>query len=106
MEVQETKKEFLTAPLSELKFFPDTIDSYASLHKFSVENRELFWSYLAKSRLEWFEEFTQITEGKFTDADFRLKWFIGGKLNVSGRRKKQNIVLLIEDHDILTKKRF
>ena len=84
MELSDENKYFLTAPFPELKHFPDTIESYSSLHKFSIENKELFWSYLAKSRLEWFEEFTQVTEGKFTDEDFRLRWFLGGKLNVSG----------------------
>ena len=75
---------FLTAPLPELKFFPDNLKYYESLHKFSIKNRELFWSHMARSRLEWFEDFTETTSGEFTDEDFHLKWFIGGKLNVSG----------------------
>jgi len=87
MEAKKARTEevnFLTASLPELKFFPDNLKDYASLHKFSIQNRELFWRFIARSRLEWFEDFTEITSGKLTDEDFRLKWFIGGKLNVSG----------------------
>ena len=83
--VKTEGKNFLTASFPELSFFPDNLNDYDSLHKFSIQNRELFWSHIARSRLEWFEDFTEITTGKFTDEDFRLKWFIGGKINVSGK---------------------
>ena len=77
--------EFLTASFPELAQFNEfNIKSYEDLHKFSLENNELFWSTLAKSRLEWFQPFTEVKSGNFGDPDFRLKWFIGGKLNVSG----------------------
>jgi hypothetical protein len=79
------KKGFLTAPFPELKSFPKTIQNYKDLHKFSIENDELFWSTLARSRLEWFKEFEIIKTGDFKDENFNLKWFIGGKLNVSGK---------------------
>ena len=81
---QLIKKDFLTAPFPELKKFPKTIQNYKDLHKFSIENDELFWSTLAKSRLDWFKEFDIIKKGDFKDENFNLKWFIGGKLNVSG----------------------
>ena len=58
--------------------------NYESLQKFSIENPNVFWGTLAKTRLEWYEEFNKVTEGNFSDENFRLKWFIGGKLNVSG----------------------
>lgn len=81
------QSSFLTANFPELENFPDTINSYESLHKFSIENTDVFWGTLAKSRLDWFENFTQVTSGSFNDVDFHLKWFINGKLNVSCKEK-------------------
>ena len=95
--VKIEENNFLTAPLPELSFFPNNLNDYESLHTFSIRNRELFWSHLAKSRLEWFEEFTEITSGKFTDEDFHLKWFIGGKLNVSGNKILFKFKILLSD---------
>ena len=79
-----TRRSFLTANVPELSEFPSTINSHESLYKFSIENRELFWSTIAKRRINWYKEFTQVTSGSFSDEDFRLKWFADGKLNVSG----------------------
>jgi acetyl-CoA synthetase len=77
------KRSFLTANLPELSSFPKAINNYESLHKFSIENKDVFWGTLAKSRLEWYEDFKKVTEGNFSDENFHLKWFLGGKLNVS-----------------------
>ena len=79
------KRFFLTAKLPELASFPKTIQNYESLHKFSIENQEIFWGTLAKSRLQWYESFKKVHEGKFSDENFNLKWFLDGKLNVSGK---------------------
>lgn len=77
------KRKFLTAPFKELQHFPSTINDYKSLHAFSIEQPDKFWGTLAKSRLQWDQDFKQVTSGQFTDTDFNLKWFIDGKLNVS-----------------------
>ena len=84
-------KDFLTAKFPELEKFPSEIDSYDALHKFSLEQNDLFWSTLAKSRLDWFQTFDVVREGAFTDniETFKLKWFLNGKLNVSGRKKRE-----------------
>ena len=79
------KRYFLTAKFPELSLFPKTIQNYENLHKFSIENQAVFWGTLAKSRLEWYQEFKKVTEGTFNDENFNLKWFIDGKLNVSGK---------------------
>ena len=83
------RQGFLTANLPELSAFPKSIQNYESLHKFSIENRELFWGTIAKSRLQWYQDFKKVTEGNFGDEDFHLKWFIDGKLNVSGSSKRK-----------------
>ena len=87
-------KDFLTAKFPELEKFPSEIDSYDALHKFSLEQNDLFWSTLAKSRLDWFQTFDVVREGAFTDniETFKLKWFLNGKLNVSGRKREIFIV--------------
>ena len=76
-------RRFLNAPFKELDSFPKTIDSYESLHKFSIQEPDKFWGTVARSRLEWFKDFKQVTQGDFNDPDFKLKWFIDGKMNVS-----------------------
>jgi acetyl-CoA synthetase len=76
-------EQFLTASLPELEQFSADIKSHADLYKFSIEHNDEFWSVLAKSRLEWFQPFEQVRSGNFSDAELQLKWFLGGKLNVS-----------------------
>lgn len=81
------RRTFLTANFPELKHFPKEINSYEALHKFSIQENDLFWSTLAKSRLEWIKPFTKVREGDFDKNNgdsFDLKWFSDGKLNVSG----------------------
>lgn len=79
-------ESFLTANFAELHHFPREINSYESLYKFSLEKNDLFWTKLGKTRLDWFQLFDKVREGDFTkDVDwFDLKWFVNGKLNVSG----------------------
>ena len=81
----DNSEGFLTAGMPELSSFPDTIKSHESLYKFSIENRDLFWQTIARKRLDWMTDFTEVTSGNFNDEDFQLKWFIGGKLNVAGK---------------------
>lgn len=91
--------DFLTVKFPELTLFNqalrdgvarvsgecDKITSYEELHRFSIENNDLFWSTLAKSRLDWYQLFDKCTTGSFADSELKLKWFIDGKLNVSGK---------------------
>lgn len=77
-------RPFLTAKFPELTQFPKDINSYETLHKFSIQENDLFWSTVAKSRLDWIRPFNKIREGEFGQTDsFDLKWFLNGKLNVS-----------------------
>jgi hypothetical protein len=76
--------DFLTTHFDELKYFPSNLKTYEDIHRFSLEENDLFWSVLARRRLQWFEDFKEVKSGSFSDENFRLKWFIGGKLNVSG----------------------
>jgi hypothetical protein len=77
-------RKFLTASFDELNLLPKAIDSHEKLYKYSIDDSEQFWSCIAKNRLEWFKIFDKTTNGAFGDENFSLKWFINGKLNVSG----------------------
>lgn len=78
-----SNRHFLTAPFRELENFPASIDNYEKLHKFSIDETDKFWGTLAKSRLQWINQFSQVTTGDFNDKNFKLKWFVDGKLNAS-----------------------
>lgn len=55
------------------------------LYELSIDKSELFWGTLARKRLEWYQEFSEVCNSKsFNCENFDLKWFTGGKLNVSG----------------------
>ncbi len=83
------ERAFLTAPFKELdklkELSKQNLDTYEQVHKLSIQQPDLFWSTLARSRIDWFTDFNKVTNDynfKLTD-DFKLEWFIGGKLNVS-----------------------
>ena len=59
-----------------------TEEGYETLHKHSIESPEQFWGYLAKTNLKWEVAFEKVMEGNMQDGNVR--WFTGGKLNVSG----------------------
>ena len=69
---------------AEIGQLSNEITDHSSLYKYSIENRELFWSTLARNRLEWISDFNEITSGDFKDPEARIKWFIDGKINVAG----------------------
>ena len=81
-------RSFLTTPFPELNEFPKSIDTYEKLYQFSIENSEKFWSTVARSRIDWIKDFDKVTTGSFSDKEFNLKWFLNGKLNVSGKENK------------------
>ncbi|MBB6506323.1 acetyl-CoA synthetase [Sphingomonas endophytica] len=48
----------------------------------SVEDPDGYWREEAR-RLDWIEPFTQVKDSSFHEADFRIRWFADGVLNVS-----------------------
>ncbi len=57
-----------------------TKDQYEEMYKRSIEEPEKFWAEQAE-RLTWFKKWDKVLEHDFPNA--KVKWFIGGKLNVS-----------------------
>jgi acetyl-CoA synthetase len=54
---------------------------YREMYKRSIENPEAFWAEQAK-RLDWIKPFTKVKNTSYL-GDVQIKWFEGGKLNVS-----------------------
>ncbi len=57
-----------------------SMDEYNALQNKAIENYEGFWGDYAKEKLDWIEPFTNVLDE--SKAPF-VKWFDGGKLNVS-----------------------
>ena len=53
---------------------------YKKLYQKSVDKPDEFWSEMA-DQLEWFKKWEKVSEWDFNKPE--LKWFVGGKLNVS-----------------------
>ncbi|HOJ51935.1 MAG TPA: acetate--CoA ligase [Syntrophales bacterium] len=60
-------------------------EAYDRLYKRSIEEPEAFWSEIAKEYVEWFKPFDRVMDYNFDvrKGDIYVKWFEGGKLNVS-----------------------
>ena len=56
-------------------------EKYLSMYQESIKNPDKFWREMA-GRIDWFEPFTSVRESSFKD-NVDIKWFNGGKLNVS-----------------------
>jgi acetyl-CoA synthetase len=80
---------------------------YDKLYKESIENPNAFWAKQAEQRLSWFKLFdkNKISDWSFGD-DLHVKWFEGGKLNVSYNcldrhleTKKNKAAIIFEGND-------
>lgn len=80
---------------------------YEKMYKDSIENPDAFWSKQALKRLTWFKPFDEkkVSDWSFGD-DLHVKWFEGGKLNVSYNcldrhleTKKTKAAIIFEGND-------
>ena len=55
---------------------------YEGMCRAAVENPEEFWAEQAK-RIDWIEPFTIVKDTSFHKADFHIRWFADGTLNLS-----------------------
>ncbi|MBS0480554.1 MAG: acetate--CoA ligase [Proteobacteria bacterium] len=55
---------------------------YNEMYHHSVEDPDSFWRAEA-ARLDWIKPFTQVKETSFHEADFGIRWFGDGTLNLS-----------------------
>ena len=92
-------KEFpLKKPLLNQKEFDE-------MYQESFENKELFWSKVAKEHISWSKEFTKVKNTNFYD-DVSIKWFEDGELNVCynavdrhAEKNPNNIAIIWEGDD-------
>ncbi|MCE7796169.1 acetate--CoA ligase [Sphingobium sufflavum] len=59
-----------------------TSDRYEEMYSRSVADPEGFWRQEAQ-RLDWIKPFTTVKQTSFHEADFGIRWFADGELNVS-----------------------
>ena len=59
---------------------------FEELYATSIKDPDFFWGTLAKQFLQWDKLFVKVMDCNMEKGD--IKWFTGGKLNVSGIRHK------------------
>jgi acetyl-CoA synthetase len=85
------KKKEIVSMMEETRVFPPseeikkkayikTMDEYKALYKKSYDDPDGFWGEQAKE-LDWYKKWDKVSQWDFNKPE--LKWFIGGKLNVS-----------------------
>ncbi|MBI5407923.1 MAG: acetate--CoA ligase [Nitrospirae bacterium] len=63
------------------KAYVKSAEEYEKMYKRSIEDPEGFWAEMADENLSWHKKSDKVVERDFTKPE--VKWFIGGKLNVS-----------------------
>ena len=61
---------------------PLSLQSYSALYKRSITHPDVFWGELAHRYLRWRKPFKQVMHCNMAEGG--IKWFLEGKLNVSG----------------------
>ncbi len=56
--------------------------TYEEKYRRSLEDSDAFWSEEAQ-RIDWIAPFETVQDTSFDEADFRIRWFTGGKLNIA-----------------------
>ncbi len=85
-------KESIDVLMAEKRTFPPSkkiserahiksMEQYEKIYKKSVQDPEGFWADMAEKNLSWYKKWNKVLEYDFTKPF--IKWFSGGKLNVS-----------------------
>ncbi|MFA5322327.1 MAG: acetate--CoA ligase [Smithella sp.] len=81
---------------------------YDKLYKESIDDPNAFWAKKASERLSWFKPFDtkKVSDWSFDAKDLHVKWFEGGKINVSYNcldrhleTKKNKAAIIFEGND-------
>jgi len=75
------KRTFLPSPEFSKKAHIKSMEEYEKIYRRSVDDPEGFWAEMAEEHLTWFKKWDKVLEYDFVKPE--IKWFIGGKLNVS-----------------------
>jgi acetyl-CoA synthetase len=60
-------------------------EEYEKMWQESIQERDLFWSKIAEEYVTWFKKWDKVYDSKYGSSakDLHVRWFTGGKLNVS-----------------------
>jgi acetyl-CoA synthetase len=60
-------------------------EEYEKMWQESIQERDLFWSKIAEEYVTWFKKWDKVYDSKYGSSakDLQVRWFTGGKLNVS-----------------------
>ena len=75
-----SEKVFHPSPEWSANAHIQTMDQYQEIYDRSIQDRDAFWAEIAE-RITWFRKWDTVSNFNFVNAD--IKWFEGGKLNVS-----------------------
>ena len=75
-----SEKVFNPSPEWSANAHIQTMDQYQEIYDRSIQDRDAFWAETAE-RITWFKKWDTVSNFNFVNAD--IKWFEGGKLNVS-----------------------
>ncbi len=75
-------------------------DRYAAMYRQSVEDPEGFWA-TEMQRLDWLRTPTKIKDTSFDAADFRIRWFEDGTLNLAANCLDRHLATLGDEVAIL-----
>ncbi len=79
--LMEEKRHFPPSKEFSAKAHIKSLEEYEKIYKRSVDDPEGFWAEMAEKTLVWFKKWDKVLEYNFERPE--IKWFIGGKLNVS-----------------------
>ena len=57
--------------------------TYAKMYQQSIQDPDGFWAEQAEKYLTWFKKWDKVSDWSYDQKDLHIKWFEGGKLNVS-----------------------
>jgi acetyl-CoA synthetase len=80
MSMMDEKRVFEPSEEIKKKAYIKSMDEYRKLYKQSVDDPDKFWGEQA-NLLDWYKKWDKVSEWDFNKPE--LKWFAGGKLNVS-----------------------
>jgi len=81
-----TLKEIYPVPENfRKKAYIKSRQEYEKIWKESVDNPEAFWAKIAEEYVTWFKKWDKVQDWNYAKdlKDFKIRWFPGGKLNVS-----------------------
>ncbi|MBI5204221.1 MAG: acetate--CoA ligase [Nitrospirae bacterium] len=79
--LMQEKRHFPPSKEFSRKAHIKSLEEYEKIYKRSIDDPEGFWAEMAEKNLTWFKKWDKVLEYNFEKPE--VKWFQGGKLNVS-----------------------